>query len=199
MKRTVRSVIFLCILLVPFVSYASIGENFLAAGSYLSGSAGIEMDFGSFEAPELSFYEVWVSPSIGFFPVNNLSLSVGASLDLWDYPLDLLYTMRWTIIGAVNLTRYFVSQPDASAGLVPAVSLGTNIGYNAYYGSVWINLFPGMSLYYFISERVAPYVSLSGIGVGLGLVPSVSFYTWLNPRLTVGVSWFIPSKDRAMF
>jgi hypothetical protein len=200
MKRFLRPLVILCALLVPFVSQADIGENFSAAGATLGGTVAFDVRFGSIENPVLSYYHVGASPWLGFFLVDNLSLSIGASFEMWDYPTDPLYMLRWTAGGSASLTRYFVGTPEASTGLVSSISVGTSIGYDGYYENAWVNLYPGVAVYYFISQRVAPYVSLSGIGVGLGLLPGpIYFYDWLSPSLRVGVTWFIPSRDRAMF
>jgi hypothetical protein len=198
MKCLVRSaVIAFLLLIIPCLAFANIGENFAPAGTYLSGSAGITTDFGSLDDIELSYWEFWIEPTFGFFPANNLSIGLSPSFYLWNYPATYL-DPRWQVSGGLNLSYYFVAEPDASTGLVPAIGLNWRIFYDRYYEEIWTNLTPDVRLYYFITDRIAPYLSLSGIGVGYDLTYT-EFYTWLEPQVKIGIAWFLPSRDVVLF
>lgn len=198
MKTVLRFLTVAALLLVlPVLAFGGIGENFAAAGTYLGGTAGFQASLGSIEAMSLSDYRLWLAPLFGFLIVDNLSLSVTPSFDLWGVTAPASAT--WQIGVSGSLSKYFVSQPEATTGPVPSIgaSLGMNYRSN---GQMWLSLSPSCALDYFLTSRIAVRTSLSGFGVGLSMIPGpLFFYDWLSPQLSVGMTWFIPNRDRVLF
>ena len=198
MKTVFRFLTVAALLLVlPVLAFGGIGENFAAAGIYLGGSAGLQASLGSIEAMSLSDFRLWLAPTFGFLVVDDLSLSVTPSFDLWGVTAPASTT--WQIGVSGSLSKYFVSQPEATTGLVPSLSASLGVNYRSN-GQMWLSLTPSATLDYFLTSRLAVRTTLSGCGVGLSMIPGpLYFYDWLSPQLSVGMTYFIPSRDRVLF
>ena len=94
------------------------------------------------------------------------------------------------------LDYFMVNNPGASTGLVPSVGVSLGLVYDTY-ENLFTELSPRIRAYYFITERIAPYLMIQ---------PTLWFPTWagedfdieytqLTVRAYIGFSFHIPSKD----
>jgi hypothetical protein len=210
-------------------AFAQIGENFEPAGISLWGGGSLYFNVGYFLDPDFEdfYWSFEVSPGFDLLFVKNLSFYVNpwvsfASDKYYDSGIPgtvVDKTLQFGLSG--GLTYYLVRDPQASVGLVPAV--GGGVG-------VWLDpdatdTLDGMDLtsdglevgaylelvgrvYWFLNERLAPYV-----GVTPRAYYEIYYRDWdgtvwdgpfrerlmLDVSVAFGVSYWIPNKQAALF
>ncbi|MEW5815961.1 MAG: hypothetical protein AB1798_11285, partial [Spirochaetota bacterium] len=97
---------------------------------------------------------------------------------------------------------YFYS----GSALVPAIGASASFYFHPTLSgassSVELGLAPNVSLYYFIKDRISPYISLYPSfnsrlysGGSQSFAESLSF----NFRTTIGISFWLPNKEKVLF
>ena len=181
------------------VSFAEIGENFTPAGIELYGDLYLSLDAGWIfsESNDLQELEIGLRPGIATFFAQNLSFYI--SPQFFFYRDLTTSTNFWELIIYFGVTYYFVSNPWATTGLVPSVDLGIMFEYEQDEDR-FIGLAPRVRLLYFVTDRIAPSVSLVAYFSNPNYYGSVfsieNTRVWIE--MFVGMSFFFPSKDRVL-
>jgi hypothetical protein len=189
----------LALLAVAFVggaAFADVGENFEARALALGGSVNLSLDFGNFSNLGLDYYFLGVSPALSFFPIEKTSLNLLPSLYVWGYPAG--DDVNWEVSLGFGSTYFFVLDPDAYTGLVPWVGVSARIGYSGSQESIFASLEPSAGLYYFLTDRIAPYLDLSLVSLGISPGGDSLVYVALRPSLAVGMSYHLPNPERVL-
>jgi len=211
------------------LAFAEIGENFEAAGISLWGGGSLVLDLGPFldATSDYLYWSVTVSPGFDFLLVDKLAFYVNPWLSFSRYEdYDSGYggivvdKTLWLGAGA-GLTYYLVRDPTADTGLVAAVGGGLGVlvgpgvtdtldGMDLPSDSLSVSAYLELvaRLFWFLNDRLAPYVNLtprldyvayqrdSG-----GTVLDFAFKERLSLgfSLTFGMSFWIPNKKAALF
>lgn len=219
----------LLLVLVAGFGAAEIGENFEAAGISLWGGGSVFFDLGYFLDPDYEdfYWSVTVSPGFDFLVADNLALYVNPWL---SFSGDKYYdgTIPGTVVdktlqfGASGGVMYYVvSDPTASTGMVPGFGggLGVSIDPDATDTLDGIDLMSdGLDvraylqlvgrLYWFLNDRLAPYVALAPRLDYIAYYRSWDGTVWegefadrltLEVSLTFGMSFWIPNKKAVLF
>jgi hypothetical protein len=213
-------ILILGFLLVPVLVFSGIGENFLAAGTALSGGLNVSFNLGRVFDVDNEFYNLAVelNPAFLFFLHDNIALSAAPLLQFERNHLNndnISNSLRLGLGG--GLAYYAVRNPRADTGLVPAVGLSlgiavipgldyTFLGSKVTNKALSIPLFLELpfKLLYFIKPRVAPELSVvsrlfaplfskdeSGRVIDTPFLERVS----LETSFYLGVTWFFPPRD----
>jgi len=203
--------------------YADIGENFAKGGIGLSGSVSYFNNLFYFmdDTDQRKFWSVDVSPGIEFFVANKTSVTFAPWLyyeSAADDPDNIYRYMNYGL--RVGASHVFLADPAAQRGLV--FSIGGSIGLGLYptlddliagvetpnnYSRVDILLYFTPRLYYFLNDRLAPFIGITPHvgyilsykdpgGTKVDLTSQESIRATLTA--TVGISWFIPSKNASL-
>jgi opacity protein-like surface antigen len=215
--KTKRVLLLACVLLVATAAIVSadIGETFERAGIALWGGGTFYIDFGQVldSASKYSYWEATLDPGVDFYAANNLTFYLNP---FFGYSSEVDYTGnidRNMYFGAnVGLRYYFVSDPKAQRGMVPAI--GADVGLKAYPGVddksllLWGTLRVPLRLYFFVNDRLAPYVGLTpglwylltqkdSAGTTLTFDSKQRFY--LDANISLGIAFFIANKKASLF
>jgi hypothetical protein len=163
-----------------------------------------------------------IDPGIDVYAANKLSFYLNPFLGYSSEQTDVDNIDRNMNFGVnLGIRYYFVSDPKAQRGMVP--SLGADVGLKAYPGVkdkslgvetedkrllLWASLRVPLRLYFFMNDRLAPYVGLTpglwylltqkdASGTTLTLESKQRFY--LDASVSLGMAFFIPNKKAALF
>lgn len=207
-------------LLIPVLVFSGIGENFLAAGTALSGGLNLSFNLGRvFDVDnELYSLAVELNPAFLFFLHDNIAVSVAPLLQFeHNHVNDDNISERLVAGLGGGLAYYAVKDPQSDKGLVPSVGLSlgiavipgldyTLLGIKVDNKALNIPLFLELplKLLYFIKPRVAPELSIvprllvpvfrkdeSGQVIDAPFLKRIS----LETSFYLGVSWFFPPRD----
>ena len=216
-----RALVFAILFLAAAGLSAEIGESFEAGGIAFSGSASVEMDLGLVldDTDESFYWNLRLQPEADLFVKQNLSIWVGPYFYTETDKVDPDTYYRYARYGLFGGARYyFVSDPSAMTGLVPALGLG--IYANRYHDlddkvagvtdpdeTSWISIgfTPQLRLYSFLTHRVAISFSVEptfdifylatkdDAGNKVELDFDQRFH--VDVAFWVGFAWFVPVKD----
>lgn len=221
MNKLLKTIVLIFFFIViPYISFTGIGENFEKGGIAFSGSAYFSYDPYQIFNDENEQYSLYfgISPSIYLYIFNNIAFSISPSFSINHYHIDDDNSTSRINCGIMTgFSYYFVRNPDAKTGFVP--SLGFNIGISVLpsaFGkdegnkvddnSFIFNLAmdPTFTAYFFITERVAPYIRVTPY-VTLRLIEKDFFGTNVNSSfkdkircklfISIGFSWHRPRKS----
>ncbi len=203
-------------------AFADIGENFERGGIGFGGAAAFYYDFSYF-LDSTNQYRYWyldVYPRITFLLVDNLALQLEPSFYYRIQHNDKANIYRRMFFGlSGSVTYYLVPDPRAMQGLVPAFGLGLGVTIepgvdDLVGGATQVNNYlytdatvgPRFALYYFLTDRFSPYVSVQPTlyytlsaqvsGAPLGLTAAQRALLRLNAY--VGFTYHVPNKDYAV-
>jgi len=208
MDKKIRFLMLLiCLLLICYQAFGDIGENFESAGYSLGGGLSFHYDAGEIfdEEDEYSYLSLSINPRIGFFLVDNLDFSISPNL----------YYSRYNETGYIRAgigfgsDFFLVENPDVETGIVPSFGIDVSLNLRSSEGkslSMDIDFGPDFRLYYFLKERVAPYIGIfPNISLRRGIRDyegdpvehDESFYKDLDFSVMVGVgiTFFLPNED----
>jgi hypothetical protein len=222
-QLTVVVLALVLVLSLPIV-YADIGENFAKGGVALSGSVSFYNNFYRVtdSTEERNFWSLDVSPGLDYYVADRVAVGVSPWLSYSSFTNGSDIKIKDLSFGFSAGGYYaFVPDPAAQKGLV--VTLG---------GAVGLSFFPGVAdlaagvevpddsmetdlllyltprLYFFLNDRLAPYVGLTprlvyilslkdDTGAKVDLTSQESLYARVTA--TVGISWFIPTSKASVF
>lgn len=155
---------------------ADVGENFQKGGVALMGSGSFYYDFGRIldSANQYNYWKLSLGPEIDFFFEDNSTFYIAPYFTYSSTQTDANNTSSYMYYGAdVGLSRYFVSDSKAQSGLVPAVGVAIGLQFAPDVGGkvagvqtttkslyTYIDLMIPVRLFYFINDRLAPYLSI---------------------------------------
>lgn len=208
-----RLVLALAISFLAASAYAGIGENFEKASVGLSGSGEIFLDLDEFMSPANDdlYTTLRLDPTVWFYPWDRLAWSLSPRLRFENNIVDSA-PETWLMFGASTALRYnLVMDPDASSGPSLAFSLGVGADVWRFLGdqSVWLYYYldPTIILYYFVTERIAPFLSLDPVllagywtndSAGAPLVVALRDQLELTLSVRIGISFHFPYRDRTL-
>ncbi|GEM_PF-4322100 len=186
---------FLFIVLTGFV-FADLGDNFKAAGYRFLGGLSFYLDGGNIfaENNQLNYFSMNLYPEVGFLLIDKLAIWVQPNFYFEKHFSD--NSNYWSAGFNTGFSYYFLQDPKAKSGLVPAFSFSLSPSCNSN-SDIYFVLHPGVRAFYFITETIAPYVSIApsffipiyeGTGFDTDNI-SMSF------RTHIGISYWIPNKD----
>jgi hypothetical protein len=205
------------------VLYADIGENFAKGGIGFSGGGSVFVDFNQLlnSADEYFHWNITFEPAVDFYIADRLSLYLAPWFSFDSETFDADNSTKTTRYGAeVGLSHAFVSNPAAQKGLVPAIgaglaaafypgrsglSGGVEFDYQSQY--VYLRLGVPFRLFFFLNDRVAPYVGLrpriwyllSAKDIyGNSYSPPSEERLYLDASLIFGISFHVPNKNATM-
>jgi hypothetical protein len=203
--------------------YADIGENFAKGGIGFSGGGSVFVDFNQLlnSADEYFRWTITLEPAVDFYVADRLSLYLAPWFSFDSETFDADNSTKTSRYGAeVGLSYAFVRNPSAQKGLVPA--LGAGLAVSFYPGSsglssgvefdyqsqyVYLRLGVPFRLFFFLNDRVAPYVGLrpriwyliSAKDIyGNSFSPPSEERLYFDASLTFGISMHIPNKNATM-
>lgn len=196
-----------CILLILFlmrISYAGIGENFVPAGFSITGNGSF-----SYSQPELKRDEYTLhcslSPSFGLMTVKNLELGFSVGYRFFYFKHDNDWETNYNTISlGTSLQYFFVKNPDKNKGVVNSlgIQLSGYLDIDRYHNwpesfkdenNLGFSVSPFYSVYFFITERIAPYLSVRPtLGTSYIENDELSFDIYLF----FGISFHFPRKMR---
>ena len=177
MNRLLKAMVLISLFIVMTNNcFAGIGENFEKGGIAFSGSTYFSYDPYQLFNDENEQYSLnfGISPGIFLYIFNNIAFSISPSFSFNHYHQDDDNYINRIKCGIMSgFSYYFVRNPDAKTGFVP--SLGLNIGIsvlpsvfgkeegnelddNSFIFNLALN--PTFTAYFFITERVAPYIQV---------------------------------------
>jgi len=204
--------------------YADIGENFAKGGVALSGSVSFYNNFYRLtdSTDERNFWSLDVSPGLDYYVADHFSIGVSPWFSYESYTNGPdTYTKAMSYGLSVGGDYAFVRDPAAQRGLV--VTLGGALGLDFYPGvadlsagvevpddsmETDLRLYLRPRLYYFLNDRLAPYIAITprlsymlSLKDSSGATVDRTSEERLYARLwvTVGIAWFIPSKKASLF
>lgn len=174
-------IVFLAIILSSFAFADSIGENFDAGGVQIGGS-------GYYYETSDSYWAFNLNPTVTFYFLDNLYYRTGLDIYLNDYEdnyLDLSLGAGYT----------FVFSPSATRGSVLAAGFNSYMALPFWENDMTYILTPYLEFLYFLTPRIAPYVTLNLIRLNL-----ISDYDLVSTYLKVsfGISFYMPVKDKVL-
>lgn len=208
---------FLCALfLCGFVSplWAGIGDNFQASSLILGGSMSFKMDKENLDVDTDDFQLFQLNPSFGLFVADGLSVFFYPSARYtrgdgayYSYSTDYYKSMQYGV--SLGLSYYMpLTSPSSLFG--PVLSLGAGLGMRISSGTqalnegeklLWddpykyIDLAGYIDYYFFLTERVAPYLEVvPGYTMRLGENPVKYF----EVTASVGIAFFLPSRQMSL-
>ena len=152
-------VVFLFLLILSGFAFADLQDNFSAAGYSFWGAIHFGLDAGNIftENNKMNRLDLSLYPGMDFLLINNLAIWAGPD---FYYSMDFGNNSNYWYFGfASGFNYYFVADPKAKTGIVPSIGLGLGAGYNSY-SNIDTNLILGIKAYYFITETIAPYISI---------------------------------------
>ena len=204
--------------------HADIGENFAKGGIGLSGSVSFFNNFYYFadSADERNFWSLGVSPAVDYYVANRVSLTMSPWFyyeSFTDGPED--YDRALSFGMSVGGDYAFVRNHSAQKGVVFA--LGATLGVGFYPGvddleagveipdnsrQTELRLALTPRVFFFVNDRVAPYIGLrpqlgylllyrDSSGVEIDLTSGERLYARL--WATLGIALFVPSKKASLF
>ena len=192
------TVVFLFLLILSGFAFADLGDNFSAAGYSFWGAIHFNLDAGNIFAENNKMNRLSLSlyPGMDFLLIDNLAIWAGP-----DFYYDMNFgnnSNYWYFGFSSGFNYYFVTDPKAKAGMVPSVGLGLGAGYDSD-SDIDISLTPMIKAYYFITETIAPYISIyprlsvpiyQGIGfttdnIRVSLYISIGMSFWNSTRAKV--------------
>jgi hypothetical protein len=205
------------------VLYGDIGENFAKGGIGLSGSVSFYNNFYYFldDTEERSYWSLDVSPELEFYVADRTSLWLAPwlSYESMKYDVDDIYKSLG--LGFSVGGKYaFLMDPAAQKGMV--FSLGAAVGLGFYPGvadlvagvqtpddsmAVYLFLYFIPRLYFFVNDRLAPYVGITprlgyllsyrdAAGTKIDYTSEQSVFASITA--TLGIAWFIPSRNASL-
>jgi hypothetical protein len=217
MKKCV--LFFLCVLLLcGFISplWAGIGDNFQASSLILGGSMSFKMDKENLDVDTDDFQLFQLNPSFGLFVADGLSVFFYPSVryqrgdgDYYTFSTgyDYYKTMQYGVSLGLN---YYIPLTAPSSPFGPVLSLGAGLGMRISSGTqalnegeklIWddpykyIDLSGYIDYYFFLTERVAPYLEVvPGYTMMLGETPVKYF----EVTAKVGIAFFLPSRQMSL-
>jgi hypothetical protein len=182
------------VVLGPASAFADIGENFKAAGIQFGGYADAGVQIGTSGATGIEAWWVTIAPEVRLLLVDNLSADVQAAFDARSDPFGVELPPLYGASLGLGATYYFVVNPRASTGVVPAVGLRLSIGIL----ESFISVYPYAEVMFFVRERISPYVYVTAVELslfpGTGLAPQFL----LTPSVEIGVAFHVPTADRVL-
>ena len=206
-KRT--PLILVLMLCAAFLGFAEVADNFKAGGIEFGANGMFQYaPLYALFSPSLTssdftnaMVEIQAAGNIGFFPIDNLALSVQPSFYYIGVATDVQTVLPAVSLCAdyyFNLGNSFVLSLGASAGAGFAISLENSSQKKA----LAFNLMPNVGAWYFLNDRLAVYAKAAAkLGYILGLTDkygepeaSVNFLDalTLGADVTIGLKYFIP-------
>ena len=224
MNRRLRFVVpVLALVLALPALHADIGEDFAKGGIGFSGGGSVFLDFGQLlnSADTYFRWSLTLEPSVDYYVADRLSLFLAPWFTYDSETLDADNVDNTVTYGAeAGLSYAFVSRPDAQRGLVPAIGVGLAAavypgGWGKFLGSDYDNqslnlyLLLGVPfrLFFFLNDRVAPYVGLrprvwylvsARDSSGTTLSPPSQERLYVDLSVTLGVSFHVPTRNATM-
>jgi hypothetical protein len=155
---------------------ADVGEDFQKGGIALMGSGSFYYDLGRIldSANQYNYWKLSLAPEIDFLFEDNWTFYITPYLTYSSTQTDASNSSGYLYYGAeVGLSRYFVSDSKAQSGFVPAVGVAIGLEFDPGVGDkvagvqtstkslyTYMDLVIPVRLFYFINDRLAPYVSI---------------------------------------
>ena len=186
------------------LAFTNIGENFAPAGVEIRGGLSLYLSAGNiFQAlNEVEYLNFQISSSIAVFIVQNLNLYINPGFRYTKYFTSEYFpsgSASWESFISAGITYYFLRNPEATTGFVPALKLAGRLKYSKD-GTIYFDLDPWIGLLYFLTDRVAISFGIeSPFWVRKDQEKELSLD---DVQLVViagsGLSYFFPSRDRAI-
>jgi hypothetical protein len=213
----------LMLMAVMGTANADIGQNFAKAGVAVMGGGSYYTNLGPIlsSTNQYNYWEINISPEIDFLFLDSTALYVAPYFDYSSTQTSTTTNSGNMYYGAdVGVVRYFVLNPRAQSGLVPAIGAAVGLqfdpGVNGKSSGVsytdkslytYLDASASVRLYYFLNDTIAPYISvLPKIWYALSATDSTGTKVTLrtNQSLTMnitvafGFSYWIPTAKESL-
>jgi hypothetical protein len=226
MKKRIVSLAFFSIFLIAESANADISENFKSAGISLSGSATVNFNPGYFlkTGNAYQYLSASLSPSFGRNVVDNVELYISPSFYYSSEQTSLSNVNNTISIGmGAGLGVYLSEGASGPGSMVPYLGVDASVTYypaandivsgtvsTSKYTYLWWSVYPRIATYYFLTERIALKVGASlqistwsvltdAYGDSYQDTSVLTDKLWLGTSTYIGITFFLPSKDRTLF
>jgi len=222
MKKRILILAVVLVAALP-VLYGDIGENFAKGGIGFSGGGSVFVDFNQLlnSADEYFRWNITLEPAVDFYIADRLSMYLAPWFSFDSETFDADNSTKTTRYGAeVGLSHAFVRNPAAQKGLVPTIGAGlavsfypgpsglsSGVEFDYQSQNVYLRLGVPFRLFFFLNDRVAPYVGLrpriwywmSAKDIyGNSYSPPSEERLYLDASLSFGISFHVPNKNTTM-